>query len=120
VIFVNLEGDQAGRRLATLAAGTADADGRFSLAFVTPLDLFWLNVTDVAVAAYSLKSGAQAAVPFDLLPTTAATATVPASTPRARPTATEHRRHLRRRRCHEPGARASATAPAPSTRSCAR
>ena len=90
VIFVNLEGDQAGRRLqATLAAGTADADGRFSLAFVTPLDLFWLNATDVAVAAYSLKSGAQAAVPFDLLPTTAATATVPASTPRARPTATE-------------------------------
>ena len=90
VIFVNLEGDQGGRRLqATLATGTAEADGRFYLAFVTPLDLFWLNATDVAVVAYSLNSGAQAAVPFDLLPTTAATATVPTSTPRPRPTATE-------------------------------
>ena len=83
MIFVNLEGDQGGRRLqATLATGTAEADGRFYLAFVTPLDLFWLNATDVAVVAYSLNSGAQAAVPFDLLPTTAATATVPTSTPR--------------------------------------
>jgi hypothetical protein len=39
VIFINLEGAQAGETVqATLATGTTDADGRFYVAFVTPLD----------------------------------------------------------------------------------
>jgi hypothetical protein len=39
VIFINLEGVQDGETVqATLATGTTDADGRFYVAFVTPLD----------------------------------------------------------------------------------
>ncbi len=68
VIFINLEGDQDGESVqATLATGTTDADGRFFLAFVTPLDFFWQNVVDTQIVAYSLNSGQSASVPFELL-----------------------------------------------------
>jgi len=74
VIFINLEGIQDGVTVqATLATGAADADGRFYLAFVTPLDFFWQDVIDLQIVAYSLQSGATATAPFALL---AASATV--------------------------------------------
>jgi len=103
VIFINLEGVQEGESIqATLATGTTDADGRFYLAFVTPLDFFWQSVTDMQIVAYSLNGGKSAAVPFELLPgaavvtltptravtpTTPTAATSPAATsPAATPT----------------------------------
>ncbi len=68
VIFINLEGVQDGETVqATLATGTTDADGRFYVAFVTPLDFFWQDVLDTQIVAYSLNSGETAAVPFALL-----------------------------------------------------
>ena len=68
VIFINLEGAQDGETVqATLATGTTDADGRFYVAFVTPLDFFWQDVVDTQIVAYSLNSGESASVPFALL-----------------------------------------------------
>lgn len=92
VIFLNLEGVQEGVTVqATLATGTADADGRFYLAFVTPLDFFWQDAVDLQIVAYSLKSGQSAATPFGLLsgeetPTPAATLTLSATTATMTPT----------------------------------
>jgi hypothetical protein len=68
VIFINLEGVQAGETVqATLATGTTDADGRFYVAFVTPLDFSWQDVTNTQIVAYSLNSGGTAAIPFALV-----------------------------------------------------
>lgn len=97
VIFINLEGVQDGESVqATLATGTTDAEGRFYLAFVTPLDFFWQNVVDTQIVAYSLNRGESAAVPFELLsgaavvtltPTLIMTPTTPTPTaPAATPT----------------------------------
>lgn len=69
VVFINLEGTQEGETIqATLATGAADADGRFYLVFLTPLDFFWQDVIDFRIVAYSLNSGQSAEVPFLLLP----------------------------------------------------
>jgi hypothetical protein len=97
VIFINLEGLRDEEAVqATLATGAADAEGRFYLAFATPLDFFWQEVVDLQLVAYSLQSGQSAAVPFGLLtgdetpaptatlaltPTTPTTPTIPATMP---------------------------------------
>lgn len=93
VVFINLEGVQDGEQVqATLASGTADAEGRFFLAFVTPLDIFWQGVVDFQIVAYSLDGERSASVPFDLLPadlpaTPAAPATPTVAAPTSTPTA---------------------------------
>ncbi|MCB0149767.1 MAG: SH3 domain-containing protein, partial [Caldilineaceae bacterium] len=71
VIFVNLEGQQGGELIqATVATGTADDEGRFYLGFVVPLEVFWQDVIDLQVVAYSLATGEKAAAPFGFVSVT--------------------------------------------------
>ncbi len=85
VVFINLEGMQNEELIqATVATGTTGADGRFYLGFVVPIDLFWQDVVDLQVVAYSLNSGLSASAPFgfvtaDLTPIAPATVTAPPS-----------------------------------------
>ena len=86
VIFINLEGQQGEEVIqATVATGTAEADGRFYLGFVVPLEFFWQDVVDLQVVAYSLAGGQTASAPFGFVsatdtPVASATVTAPPPT----------------------------------------
>lgn len=85
VVFVNLEGLQDDELVqATVATGTADAEGRFYLGFVVPLAFFWQDVVDLQVVVYALAGAQTASAPFEFVNATgtpAASATVPLLTP---------------------------------------
>ncbi|MBK8048460.1 MAG: SH3 domain-containing protein [Anaerolineales bacterium] len=67
-VYVNLEGDSAGEKMeSTVAVTKTDKDGRFSVNFILPLELFWQNVDKVAIVAYSLDTSARTSTPFTFL-----------------------------------------------------
>ena len=88
VVYVNLEGTRGTETLeAPVLVFTVDDEGRFYGTFVTPLDIFWQDATEVEVVAYSLETEARVAVGFFFVtatdtptPTGTVTATVALTT----------------------------------------